>query len=74
MKFARTFCNTSGFGISNEGSLKFALGETKGEFSKSTLVDKIDLNNLKDEILTDVANTCNYYELTENDLAQLNFE
>ena len=70
-KFSRTFCNTTGFGISNEGALKFALGETKSEFSQNPLVEEIDMNSLKDKILIDVADTCNYFELTKSDLEQL---
>ena len=35
MKFARTFCNTSNFGISDQGAIEFAIGETKKEFSQS---------------------------------------
>ena len=36
-KFSNTFCNSTGFGISSEGALKFSLGETKGEFSIGNL-------------------------------------
>ena len=70
-KFSRTFCNTSGFGISDEGSLKFALGETKGEFSKKPLIEQIDMDDLKDLILDDIANTCSYFELAKSDLDEL---
>ena len=31
-KFTRTYCNTSKFGISYEGALAFAIGETNKEF------------------------------------------
>ncbi len=67
-KFAKTYCNSTGFGISNDGALRFSLGETKGEFSKNPLVEKVDLNRLKDQILTDIADTCYYFDLTKDDL------
>ncbi len=70
-KFSKTFCNSTGFGISNEGALKFAIGETNGEFSKNPLLEKVDLDALKDHILIDVADTCYYFELTKNDLNAL---
>ena len=31
-KFVRTYCNTTKFGISYEGALAFAIGETNKEF------------------------------------------
>ncbi len=70
-KFSRTFCNTTGFGISNEGALKFAIGETKSEFSQNPLMEEIDIDSLKDNILIDIADSCNFFELTKNDLEQL---
>ena len=45
-KFSKTFCNSTGFGISNEGALKFALGETKSELSKNPLLDTLDLEKV----------------------------
>ncbi len=73
-KFSKTFCNSTGFGISYEGALKFALGETKGEFSKNKLIDKVDVDTLKDQIIADVGNTCYYFELTKADLDGLKLE
>ena len=34
-KFTRTYCNTTKFGISYEGALAFAIGETNKEFKNS---------------------------------------
>jgi len=34
-KFTRTYCNTSKFGISYEGALAFAIGETSKEFKNN---------------------------------------
>ena len=36
-KFTRTYCNTSNFGISYEGALAFAIGETNKEFKNNKL-------------------------------------
>ena len=45
-KFARTYCNTTKFGISYEGALAFAIGETNKEFKNNLLIlDNYLLNN-----------------------------
>ncbi|KGG12797.1 MULTISPECIES: hypothetical protein [Prochlorococcus] len=72
-KFAKTFCNASGFGISEEGSLKFAIGETEVEFAKNPLTDSLNLQAVKNKILDGLADTCNYYEFDINDLDDLKF-
>ena len=72
--FSKTFCNSTGFGISNEGALKFALGETKSEFSKNPLIDKVNLEDIKDKILIDIGDTCYYFELSKSDLSELTLE
>ena len=46
-KFTRTYCNTSKFGISYEGALAFAIGETKKEFKNNKLNKFIDYSLLK---------------------------
>ena len=73
-KFSKTFCNSTGFGISYDGALKFALGETKGEFARNQLISNVNLENLKDQILKDIASTCYYFELTKADLDGLRLE
>ncbi len=73
-KFSKTFCNSTGFGISYDGALKFALGETKGEFSKNQLINVVDIEIIKDQILDDIADTCYYFELTKADLDGLQLE
>ncbi len=70
-KFSKTFCNSTGFGISSEGALRFALGETKSEFSKNPLIDKLDLDIIKEQILVDVSDTCYFFDLKKEDLAEL---
>ncbi len=71
-KFSRTFCNSTGFGISEEGALKFSLGETKVEFSKNPLISMVDTENVKSLIIEDIANTCYYFQLEKSDLDELN--
>ena len=69
-KFSRTFCNSTGFGISAEGALKFSIGETKSEFTKNPLIEKVNLEKIKDQIITDIADSCYYFDLTKEDLDQ----
>ena len=38
-KFTRTYCNTSNFGISYEGALAFAIGETNKEFKNNSCLN-----------------------------------
>ncbi len=73
-KFAKTYCNTSSFGISEEGALKFAIGETNVEFSKKKFIDKIDVEEVKDKILVDIADICGYYDFEKSELNALNFD
>ena len=40
-KFTRTYCNTSKFGISYEGALAFAIGETNKEFKNNKIINSI---------------------------------
>ena len=73
-KFSKTFCNSTGFGISYDGALKFALGETKGEFAKNKLIRNVEIESLKEQILDDIGSTCYYFELTKADLDGLQLE
>ena len=40
-KFSNTYCNTSKFGISKDGALKFSIGETNKEFQNNTFMDAL---------------------------------
>ena len=51
-KFTRTYCNTTKFGISYEGALAFAIGETNKEFKNNKLNKLIDYSHLKNLIAT----------------------
>ena len=46
-KFTRTYCNTTKFGISYDGALSFAIGETNKEFKNNKLNKFIDYSLLK---------------------------
>ncbi len=67
-KFSKTFCNSTGFGISSEGALKFAIGETKNEFTRNPLIAEVDSEKIKKQILIDIGDTCYFFELTKGDL------
>ena len=61
-KFTRTYCNTTKFGISYEGALALASGETNKEFKNNKLNKSIDSSLLKDSIVNDLENNCQIYD------------
>ena len=72
-KFSRTYCNTTQFGISYEGALAFAIGETNKEFKKNKLNKFIDYSLLKNSIVNDLENNCNIYDFPIKSLEKLVF-
>ena len=72
-KFTRTYCNTTKFGISYEGALAFAIGETNKEFKNNKLNKFIDYSLLKNSIVNDLENNCQVYEFDISDLENLKF-
>ena len=72
-KFTRTYCNTTKFGISYEGALAFALGETNKEFKKNKLNKLIDYSLLKNSIINDLENNCQVYDFALSSLENLKF-
>ena len=70
-KFTRTFCNTSKFGISYEGALAFAIGETNKEFKNNKLNRLIDYSLLKNSIVNDLENNCEVYDFAISNLENL---
>ena len=72
-KFARTYCNTTKFGISYEGALAFAIGETNKEFKNNKLNKLIDYSLLKNSIVNDLENNCQIYDFAINGLENLKF-
>ena len=73
-KFSRTYCNTSKFGISNEGALEFAIGETNKEFSNNKLLSYVNPNDLKSKILINIENDCQVYDFPSEELAKINLD
>ena len=72
-KFTRTYCNTTKFGISYEGALAFAIGETNKEFKNNKLNKFIDYSLLKDSIVNDLENNCQIYDFAKSSLENLEF-
>ena len=72
-KFSRTYCNTSKFGISYQGALAFAIGETNKEFKNNKLNKLIDYSLLKNSIVNDLENKCQVYAFDTSSLENLNF-
>jgi len=72
-KFTRTYCNTSKFGISYEGALAFAIGETNKEFKNNKLNKLIDYSLLKKSIVNDLENNCQVYDFAITKLENLKF-
>tara|TARA_B100000902_G_C26408656_1_gene481228 strand:+ start:57 stop:398 length:342 start_codon:yes stop_codon:yes gene_type:complete len=70
-KFTRTYCNTTKFGISYEGALEFAIGETNKEFKNNNLNKLIDVSLLKNSIVNNLKNNCQIYDFPINSLENL---
>ena len=70
-KFTRTYCNTTNFGISYEGALAFAIGETNKEFKNNKLNKFIDYSLLKNSIVNDLENNCQVYDFAITKLENL---
>ena len=73
-KFSRTYCNTTKFGISYEGALAFAIGETNKEFKNNKLNKFIDYALLKNSIVNDLENNCQVYDFAISSLENLKFK
>jgi len=72
-KFTKTYCNTTKFGISYEGALAFAIGETNKEFKNNKLNKFIDYSLLKNSIVNDLENNCQVYDFAITKLENLKF-
>ena len=69
-KFAKTFCNTSNFGISDQGAIEFAIGETKKEFSKNKLINLINQSDVNKKIVLKIENECQVYDFPVEELSK----
>ena len=72
-KFTRTYCNTTKFGISYEGALAFAIGETNKEFKNNKFNNLLDYSVLKNSIVNDLENNCQVYDFAISNLENLKF-
>jgi len=70
-KFTRTYCNTTKFGISYDGALAFAIGETNKEFKNNKLNKFIDYSLLKNSIVNDLESNCQVYDFSISKLENL---
>ena len=70
-KFTRTYCNATKFGISYEGALAFAIGETNKEFKSNKLNKLIDYPLLKNSIVNDLEYNCQVYDFDISNLENL---
>jgi len=70
VKFAKTFCNTSNFGISDQGAIEFAIGETKKEFSKNKLINLINQEDVNKKIILRIENECQVYDFPFEELSK----
>ena len=70
-KFSRTFCNTSNFGISDEGAIEFAIGETKKEFSKNKLIEFVNFDEINKMIIANIETDCQVFDFPVNELSKL---
>ena len=73
-KFTRTYCNTTQFGISYEGALAFAIGETNKEFKDKKLNKLIDYSLLKNSIINGLENNCQVHDFSISSLEKLKFD
>tara|TARA_E500000331_G_C17040953_1_gene619533 strand:- start:161 stop:505 length:345 start_codon:yes stop_codon:yes gene_type:complete len=73
-KFANTYCNSTKFGISKDGALKFSIGETSKEFSNNKLNKFIDFELLNKNIILSLENNCQIFDFPEYELDKLTFK
>ena len=71
-KFSKTYCNTVNFGISDEGAILFAIGETNKEFKNNQLNKLIDYSFLKESIVNSLGSSCQVYGFPIDNLDKLN--
>ena len=72
-KFANTYCNSTKFGISKEGALKFSIGETNKEFLNNKLNKFVDHELLNKNIIVNLEKNCDLYDFPMYELENLIF-
>ena len=73
-KFSKTYCNTTKFGISKDGALKFSIGETNKEFLNNKLNKFIDYKLLNKKISLSLKNICQIDDFPIYELENLVFK
>ena len=73
-KFSNTYCNSTKFGISKDGALRFSIGETNKEFLNNKFNKYVNYELLNKNILINLENNCNVFDLPSHDLEQLSFK
>ena len=73
-KFSNTYCNSAKFGISKDGDLKFAIGETNKEFLSNKLNIFIDYQLFYKNILLSLEKNCQIFDFPEDELKNLSFQ
>ncbi len=73
-KFSNTYCNSIKFGISNDGAMRFSIGETNKEFSNNKFNKYIDYELLYRNILLSLENNCQIEDFPEYELENLAFK
>ena len=73
-KFSNTYCNSTKFGISKDGALRFAIGETNKEFLNNKLNKFIDYEFLNNNILLKLENNCQISDFPVKELENLVFK
>ena len=56
--FSKKFCNSIAFGISNESSMEFAIGEIQKEISNKPILKNIDKDSLSYKISDEIIYNC----------------
>ncbi len=70
-KFSRTYCNTIKFGISEEGAIAFAIGETNKEFKNNQMNGLIENSLIKENIVSNLEISCQVYDFPLDNLDKL---
>ena len=73
-KFANTYCNSTKFGISQDGALRFSIGETNKEFSNNKLNKFIDFSLLNRNVILSLENKCQILDFPQYELDKLTFK
>ena len=55
---AKKFCNSIGFGISQESSIKFAIGENEKEISRNKYFSNMNKKQFREQISSEIVDSC----------------